>query len=216
MTGNPPDALLFITPGCPHCPAVLQGLADLVKQGKVGALEVVNVAVHPGRAAALGVRSAPWCRIGPFVLEGTQSPATLRRWADHATSGTGGSDYLREQLASGRLALAERYVEPRPEALTELLPRLADRATPMQARIGASAIIEDHARDGGLRPIVPALIELSRNDDHRARGDACHLLGVAGIIDAVPALRERLADSSAEVREIATESLELLGISTGR
>ena len=42
-----PDALLFITPGCPHCPGVLQGLSEMVKQGTIGKLTVINAASHP-------------------------------------------------------------------------------------------------------------------------------------------------------------------------
>ena len=43
----PPAALLLLSPSCPHCAAVLEGLAALVKEGVVGRLQVVNVAVHP-------------------------------------------------------------------------------------------------------------------------------------------------------------------------
>ena len=31
-----PDALLLLSTHCPHCPAVLAALADLVKQGAIG------------------------------------------------------------------------------------------------------------------------------------------------------------------------------------
>ena len=42
-----PDALLLISTHCPHCPAMLTALADLVKQGTVGRLEVVNLEQRP-------------------------------------------------------------------------------------------------------------------------------------------------------------------------
>ena len=70
-----PDALLLLAPGCPHCPAVLEGLSGLLKEGVIGRLEAVNAAIHPERAAELGVRTVPWARIGPFELEGEQTPA---------------------------------------------------------------------------------------------------------------------------------------------
>ena len=66
----PADALLLIATGCNHCPAVLEGLSRLLKQGRIGRLDVVNLAVHPETGQALGVRSVPWTRIGPFELEG--------------------------------------------------------------------------------------------------------------------------------------------------
>ena len=42
-----PDALLLISTRCPHCPAMLSALADLVKQGTIGRLEAVNLEQHP-------------------------------------------------------------------------------------------------------------------------------------------------------------------------
>jgi len=51
MSPSPPDALLFITPVCTHCPSVLQALSELVKQAQVGKLTVVNIAAHPEQAA---------------------------------------------------------------------------------------------------------------------------------------------------------------------
>ncbi len=206
-----PDALLFIAPGCPHCPVVLQGLADLVKTGAIGRLEVVNVAVHPEKAAELGVRSAPWTRIGPYILEGAQTPGALKQWAEKAANEEGGSDYLRELLSSGKLPEAEAYLEADPKRLPETLDLVGDPEAPMQVRVGANALLESHAGGDELNPLVPRLGDLSRHADHRIRSDACHLLGLSGSPEAEPYLRERLEDESSEVREIAEESLETLG-----
>jgi thioredoxin-like negative regulator of GroEL len=64
MPASPPDALLFIAPGCIHCPVVLQGLSELLKQTLIGKLTVVNVAAHPETAKEYGVRAAPWLQLG--------------------------------------------------------------------------------------------------------------------------------------------------------
>ena len=70
---TPPDALLLIATGCPHCPTVLAGVGDLVKQGKIGRLEVVNIVTHPEVAQALGVRRrAQVCDWG--LLPGLRTP----------------------------------------------------------------------------------------------------------------------------------------------
>ncbi|MFZ0257771.1 MAG: HEAT repeat domain-containing protein, partial [Gammaproteobacteria bacterium] len=55
-----PDALLLIAPGCAHCPVVLQSLAEMLKAGSLGRLEVVNIVAHPEVAKAVGTRSVPW------------------------------------------------------------------------------------------------------------------------------------------------------------
>ena len=57
-----PDALLFLTRQCPHCPLVLASLCELVKRGAIGRLQVVNIEAHPEEAQAIGVRSVPWLR----------------------------------------------------------------------------------------------------------------------------------------------------------
>lgn len=206
-----PDALLFVAPGCPRCPVVLDGLAALVKEGAIGTLEVVNVAVHPERAAELGVRSAPWTRLGPFELEGTRTEAELRRWVEQAGSEAGWTAYARELLAGGRLDQAERLAAAEPDFVAALLPLVADTEAPMQVRVGVGAVLEGLAGSDTLRGLTPRLTELAGHDDHRVRADACHLLGLTGDAAAVPVLEARLEDDSTEVREIATDALEALG-----
>jgi hypothetical protein len=205
-----PDALLFIAPGCPHCPVVLGGLAELVKVGVIGRLEVVNVAEHPEQAAALGVRAAPWTRIGPFVLEGAQTPKALQEWAERAALDEGGTEYLRQLLGSGRLGEAEAYIAGSGR-LRDLLPFIEDPEAPIQVRLGANAILEAQAGRDTLADLIPQLGSLSMHPDHRVRSDACHLLGLSGNPEAEPFLRERLVDESDEVREIAGEAVETLG-----
>jgi HEAT repeat protein len=61
-----------------------------------------------------------------------------------------------------------------------------------------------------LQSLLPQLAELTRHTDHRVRADACHLLGLSGSAAARPYLEACIKDSSEEVREIASESLQLL------
>mgnify|MGYP006281266515 CR=1 FL=1 len=205
-----PDALLLITPGCPHCPKVLEGLSTLVKEGVVGRLEVVNVASHPETAAELGVRTAPWTRLGPFELAGAQSAEDLRRWAELAGSEAGWTAYARELLANGQLDRAEALAQEEPGFVPALLPLVEDTEAPMQVRVGVGAVLEGLAGSETLRALRPRLEALAGHDDHRVRADACHLLGLTGDPAAAETLRARLADDNAEVREIAGEALEEL------
>ncbi len=206
-----PDALLLISSGCPHCPSVLQGLSELVKGGQIGALEVVNVGAHPERAAALGVRSVPWLRLGPFALEGLIGPAELRRWAERAASGEDMAGYFAEKLAAGGLAEVEALLTAEPQHLPALLELVADSESPMQVRLGVAALLEQRAGSKALQALVPRLAELSAAADHRVRSDACHYLGLSGSPAAAAALRARLQDPNGEVREIAAEALAETG-----
>lgn len=205
-----PDALLLIGPGCPHCPTVMRALTDLLKQNRLGSLEIVNITAHPERAAAVGTRSVPWTRIGPFELAGAQSPVELADWVDHASQGTGMAAYLSHLLESQRLAETIQRARENPNLLADLVSLIGDLTTPMAVRIGAGAVFEDLASDGLLLPIIPELGALTRSDEVQVRADACHYLGLTGSSDARPYIEALLDDEDGEVREIAAESLPLL------
>lgn len=208
---SPPDALLLIAPGCPYCPHVLEALGALVKEGAIGTLEVVNIAVRPERATALGVRSVPWVRIGPFNLQGMQTVAELRSWAERAASGAGRSTYLEQELAAGHLQPLVQLLSEHPDWLPSVVPLIENPDTGMHVRLGVGALLEHFAGGAALRDLTDELGRLSSSADHRIRSDACHYLGLTGDQRAVPYLRARLDDPQAEVSEIAAESLATLG-----
>jgi hypothetical protein len=209
--GSIPDALLLVVASCPHCPAVLANLAAMAKDGTLGRLEVVNVAVHPEVAEALGVRSLPWVRIGPFELAGARSRAEFEEWAQRAGSESGMADYFHALLTEGELPRVQDAVRQRPELLAALLPVVANPEAGINVRIGASAVFEGFAGSEALRAQLPRLAALAAHDDGRVRADACFYLGLSRDAAARPALEARLADADAEVREIAAEALAELG-----
>jgi hypothetical protein len=205
-----PDALLLIAPGCVHCPVVLEGLRELVKQGILGRLEVVNVAEHPEVAETVGSRTVPWTRIGPFELIGLQSRSELTRWANCAAGDAGAGKCYSQMLLSSQLPEAIESIRAHPEHLPELVGLLSQEDTPMVVRIGIGAILEDLQGSGLLDPLVPLLIELTGSDSAPTRADACHYLGLSGNRGAIEAVAHLLNDESADVREIAMETLSTL------
>ena len=205
-----PHALLLIAPGCSNCPAVLAGLSELLKQGKLGRLEIVNVAAYPDAAAAVKARSVPWCRIGPFELAGAQSASALTQWTDHAAAGTGAGAYLSHLLETQRLAQAMALVNDDQSLLAHLVPLVGDLQTPMAVRIGVMALFEELAGDRRLDELIDQFGALTRAPEPQVRADAAHLLGLTGSPRAQPFLQPLLEDEDAEVREVATESLSLV------
>jgi thiol-disulfide isomerase/thioredoxin len=195
---------------CPYCPTVLKGLSELVKSGAVGKLEAVNIELHPDIARALGVRSVPWVRIGPFELEGLRSEKELRTWAEAAGTETGYASYLDELLATGKIDRAIKLVQRNPDAIKALLVLFSDSETKLNTRIGISAIIENLAGSELLQGIVDRLGDLSRHDDPRIRGDVAHYLGLTGSTRAVTYLERLEDDADADVKAVARESLEIL------
>lgn len=206
-----PNALLFIGPGCPHCPAVLAGLTRLIKDGRLGTLEVVNLAVEPERARALGVRSVPWIRIGSFDLTGALSYPELADWVEYAAAGEGWSAYYAHLLENRRLDEVVARIRDCPSALTDLLSLLADEETSMAMRIAISAVMEELPGTRALKGAAPGLEQLTLSESARNRADACHFLGLAGDCRALPAVRRLLQDENPDVREIALETLAILG-----
>ena len=202
-----PDALLLLATGCPHCPAVLEGLGALLKEGVIGRLEVVNIAMHPEVAQALGVRTVPWTRIGPFELDGALPPAELRLWAEAAFKPEGMKAYFFQMLKNGRRDKVERAIRTEPQRSVIFAELMRDPDTSMAVRLGISAVLEELHGTGLTDPLIPALAELSRSGDALTRADACHFLSLIGGDAIIPHLRACLDDEDSEVCEIAQEAL---------
>jgi thiol-disulfide isomerase/thioredoxin len=205
-----PDALLLLSTHCPHCPAVLSALADLVKQGVIGRLEAVNLEQRPEVGQALGVRSVPWIRLGRIELAGVHSKPELAAWASKADSEEGVADWFHTLLKEGQLPKVQALIEADPGLLAALLPIVANVEASLNVRLGAGVLFEEFAGRAALRALLPRLGELSRHADARVRADACHYLGLSGDAAARPWLEARLGDDDADVREIAAESLQAL------
>lgn len=206
----PAAALLFLSSHCPHCPAVLSGLSDLVKRGVISRLEVVNLEASPQAGDAEGVRSVPWLRMGPFVLTGARSPGELEIWAGRAEGEAGMADAFHDLLKTGDLQQVLALVAAEPARLSALLPIVGNPEASMNVRLGAGVALEEQAGTPVLGALVPALGTLSQHADARVRADACHYLGLARAESARPWLAPRLEDENADVREIAREALEAL------
>jgi thioredoxin-like negative regulator of GroEL len=205
---TPPDALLLLGTHCPHCPSVLQGLANLVKAGTLGTLKIVNIEQRVDIARELGVRSVPWVRIGTFELQGLRSEQEFAEWAARASSNSGMAEWLNELLSSGQLDQVLDRVRSDPAVMDALLQLFTDTDTQLNTRIGISAIMEHLENTDTLRALVDQLGELTRHEDARIRGDACHYLALSGSSKAAGYIRTLLQDADAEVREVARESLE--------
>ena len=203
-----PDALFLLGTHCPHCPGMLQGLANLVKAGTLGTLRVVNIEQRIDIARELGVRSVPWVRIGSFELEGLHSEQELREWALKAGTDSGMTDWLNDLLSSGNISKPLERVRSNPATIDALLELFTDPDTQLNTRIGISAIMEDLEGTDTLRATVDRLGKLTHHEDARIRGDACHYLALAGTPEANDYIRPLLDDPDSGVREVAQESLE--------
>ena len=204
------EAKLLIAPGCPHCATMMSLLGDLLKEGKIARLLMINIAEQPDEAARNNVRSVPWLKLGEMEFVGAQSRAELEKAVEMAVSDNGQQRLLYEQLKNGRLDDATGLIERDKSQLPDLVALLKGKEVPMTVRIGVSAILEGFQENSSaLKEILPDLLELSESSDETIRADACHFLALAGGDEAVKRLQECTNDESPMVREVAEEGLEL-------
>lgn len=200
--------LFFITTGCQHCPSVLQSLGELIKEGTIAELEVVNLQQAPERAAELNVRSVPWVKIGAFELVGLRSKSELKQWIDRVNEPQAMADYYAELLTSGEIDKVIELVNKSPETFAALITLMANPDTTLSVRIGVGAIVEDFTGSNILRQNIELLAEYTNNKDARVRNDACFYLGLSRDKAAEPYIRPLLDSADAETREIAEEALQ--------
>ncbi len=203
------EAKLLIGPGCPHCASMMSLLGDLLKEGKIGRLLMVNIAEQPDEAAKHNVRSVPWLKLGEMVFVGAQSRTELEEAIEMSVSEDGKQRYLYEQLKNGRLDEVSELIKHDNSRLSDLIALLKGNEVPMTVRIGISAILEHFdANSSALNAILPDLLELSESTNETIRADACHFLSLEGSDVARKRLQQCANDDSAMVREVAIESLD--------
>jgi len=205
-----PEVSLAITPSCPHCPSMLAVLGQLVKNGDIGSLHIVNITQQTGFAADNQIRSVPWLKIGPFILQGLHSQKEIETWLARAQSEQGMLEYFTQMLSDGELETVTRALKQSPETIKFFIPLISSDETNINVRLGMGAILEDLAGQRIVENLLDDLIELLNHADARVRGDAAHFLSFIKSSAAIAALQKCLNDSNEDVREIAAESLEAL------
>ncbi|MBF0307944.1 MAG: HEAT repeat domain-containing protein [Magnetococcales bacterium] len=206
---TPPDALLVVAPGCPHCGMVLEGMSRLLKEGRLSSLQGLQAPYHAGEVSRLGIRSVPWYRIGPFVFEEAQGYAELLRWAERADHIRGMAVYFEDRLNRGQRHRVLAMVREDPARLQAFALLMADVEVGLQTRLGMGVVLEELQGSGLAVGLLSALERLVQHPEARMRGDACHFLS---LIDcprsALRLLEKSLDDPDPMVREVAGDLLE--------
>ena len=119
-------------------------------------------------------------------------------------------DYLSELLSQQQLDKALGLVKQETSMLGAMLDLIAAPDTPMVARIGVGAIMEELMDSEALVSLVDQLGALTHAEEANIRADAAHYLGLSGSMLALPWLQAMLLDSHEHVKEIAQDSIERL------
>jgi len=203
-----PSALLLIATGCQHCPSMLLSLSELIKEGKISQLEVVNIVEAPERAQALNVRSVPWLKVGEYELVGLKSKPEIQQWIDKSADTEDMRAYFEELMVSGEISKVQQLVEDNPHNMKTLLDIMANEESSLSARIGVGAIIEQLAGNEILQNNIDDLGAYCQSPISRIRNDACYYLGLSHHVNAEKYIRPLLDDNDDEVKEIAQDALD--------
>ena len=201
---------LFIAPGCPHCPNVLQALSELIKDGEIAEMEVSNMALVPEKAQELNIRSVPWIKIGPFELTGSQTKGELQTWISRIQSETGMQEYFNKLLTNSELNKVMSLLKKEPDLFRHLPVMIQDKDTSLGAKIGIGAIFEEFQGTKAIKALIPSLTELLTSEQASIRNDACYYLGLSESPDAIAPIKTLANDDTEEVRESVRDALDII------
>jgi len=204
----PVHATLLVAPACPHCPQVKQVLVELLAQGQLATLDLVDISVDLERAQQLGVRSVPWIQLNTLELQGAHSRDEIIHWVKQAGLDEGRQQLFDSLLEAGQLAQVELMLRRNPVGMDDLLGLFADQQRQINVRIGASAVLESLQGSGLLEQVIDKIAAYTQHQDVSTRIDACHILSFVRHPIAITSLTHALQDSVTEVREVAQESLD--------
>ena len=210
LSKEPVIVELVIAPGCPHCVNVLQILTELIKSSDIAELYIRDLAQLPELASQLGIRSVPWTKIGAFELTGTLTKSEIKTWIDRLSSASGMQSYFSELFTSGELDKVLLLVNKHPELLQHFPAMMADDSTPLGAKIGIAAVFENLQGSSAIKQLIPQMAELIQSENVNVRHDACYYLGLTESPKALPHIQTLLQDSDKEIRETATDALNML------
>ena len=204
------QVLMLVGTHCQHCWPVLHSLSELVKEGVIDSLEVINVEKRPDVAAELGVQSVPWLRVGWFELEGVRTKSELKRWINNLENEDGISEYYAEILAQGRVAQCMGFLQQHPETMSAIIRLISNPDEKINVKLGVGVIMEEYAPTAGFSGYISELVEYLKHDDERIRQDVCHYLSLTQKSEVLKFLEPLLQDKSADVRDEAVDSIESL------
>ena len=201
---------LFVAPGCPHCPNMIKMTGEMVKNGDIAKLEIINIAEAPELASQAGIRSVPAFRIKDMVLTGVHKASELLQWLEKADSQSGLVDYYNQAFEQGQLDEVIAKLEQNADQLPLLLDMSSNLETPLTSRIGISAVFEHFAGEEKLVELMDEICRLADSEHESVRVDMAHFLGLTQDEKALPCLQKLLDDEFEDVRETAQDAIDLI------
>jgi hypothetical protein len=200
---------LFITPSCPHCPAIVSLTGRLALANSYLEVSIFDVTLFPERAGERGVSAVPTLIINgrERFVGAVREEVLLDRFVNRGLSAFHPETFRRilKEGDATKLAAAMMAAGGVPEGALELL---SDHD--WSVRLGMMVVLEEI---GAHRPDLVGracsyLITLLAHRDPNRRGDAAFLLGLIGDAEALTRLASLVKDESPEVADAAREAKE--------
>lgn len=205
-----PEATVLLGTHCPHCPAILHSLSELVKKGEISQLHAINIEAAPEVAQKYAVRSVPWVKIGDYILTGLQPLDALQqriKWSDDKNVLLGEFDHM---LSNGEVEQVTASINADNAQFDVIMTLLADPATILSTRIGIGVIMEDFENTDLIKSQLKEFTKLLDSSDSRVRADAAHYLSLTHSDGAIPSLKAHQDDKNSDVRAVIKDSIESL------
>lgn len=208
----PAPLSVFITPGCPYCPAVVASLLGLAARNENVWVTVIDGAAFPDVVEEKRITAAPTVILddqlrwtGPVEVGEVVSMMLDRDPLRLSAGALKGMIEAGAAVDAARMMMARRKIFP---AFIELLshPRWS-------VRLGAMVAFETlaDAAPALAGEAVPALTSAYPALADPVKGDVLYVLGISGNRDVLPFLRDVAENAeNEEVRSAAVEAIEAL------
>jgi|GEM_PF-967313 len=197
---------LFVMTGCHVCPTMEHLFRDLLTQGIISRLEVIDLAQHPELAQRNSVRSVPHYLLGDVAFTGLKTPGEIKQLLARSEIGQWASR-LSEEFKQGNLYEGEQLIRAHELARSAMLELLQSPQTELVTRIALSAVIESLAPQGLFNDRQDDFIALSKHPQEQIALDALYYLQLIGSDACVARLRQV---AQADHSQLAVEARDML------
>ena len=175
-------------------------------------VRVIDITHQPLPNHLKFIRSVPVTVIRDLPFIGKYTEQEMQQWLALTDDVQFRQKYLSEQLNTGELSLMTSLVKTMPGLLKHAIPLLADKETPMQVKIGITALFEAMEGSELLSPLVPDLRRLANHEQHNVLSDVIYLLSLIHDPELRGWFESLLSHKHEEIRELARDALEKINV----
>jgi thioredoxin-like negative regulator of GroEL len=197
---------LFVMPGCAICPQMEHLFSNMLHQGEISSLDIIDVTEHEELAKQHHIRSVPFYLINGIGFTGARSADEIRALLKQDEVGNW-KETLVQALSQGELDTAEKAISENESARDAMIGLLKAADTALVVRIGLTAVIETFADQDWMLDYQDHIIDMTDHADQRIAVDALYYLSLIASSGSLDHLECVATNSNGELSEHARELL---------